>query len=132
MIDHPESLFPSLTPLAVQARWKVPTEFPSCPDEYTDDGLMLYASRLAFGTIFAQNNFSTSLVVEHRLRDDDLIVLTRFDGEAIKDWAVAHISVLDGRFLHRSEFTFYTLQGALKHFCALAGEQFDESIDDYC
>jgi hypothetical protein len=132
MIDHPEPLYPSLTPLAVQARWKVPTEFPSCPDEFTDDGLMLYASRLSFGTIFAQNNLSTSLVVEHRLRDDDLIVLTRFDREAVKDWAVAHISVLEGHFLHRSEFTFYTLQGALKHFCALAGEQFEESMDDYC
>ncbi|UXN72865.1 hypothetical protein N8D56_17305 [Devosia sp. A8/3-2] len=132
MLDHPEPLYPSLTPSAVQARWKVPTEFPSCPDEFTDDGLMLYASRLSFGTAFAKNDLSTSLVVEHRLHDDDLIVLTRFAGEAIKDWAVAHISVLDGRFLHRSEFTFYTLQGALKHFCELAGEQFEESMDDYC
>ena len=132
MLDHPEPLYPSLTPLAVQARWKVPTEFPSCPDEFTDDGLMLYASRLSFGTIFARNDLSTSLMVEHRLRDDDLIVLTRFAGEPIKDWAVAHISVLDSHFLHRSEFTFYTLQGALKHFCELAGEQFEESMDDYC
>ncbi|MFD1940705.1 hypothetical protein [Paradevosia shaoguanensis] len=132
MLDHPEPLYPSLTPLAVQERWKVPTEFPSCPDEFTDDGLMLYASRLSFGTIFARNDLSTSLVVEHRLRDDDLIVLTRFAGEPIKDWAVAHISVLDSHFLHRSEFTFFTLQGALKHFCELAGEQFGESMDDYC
>lgn len=132
MLAHTEPLYPSLTPLAVQARWKVPTEFPSCPDEFTDDGLMLYASRLSFGTVFAQNDLSTSLVVEHRLCDDDLIVLTRFAGEAIKDWAVAHISVLEGRFLHRSESTFYTLQGALKHFCALAAEQFEESMDDYC
>ena len=132
MLDHAEPLYPSLTPLAVQARWKVPTEFPSCPDEFTDDGLMLYASRLLFGTVVAKNDLSTSLVVEYRLRDDDLIVLTRFAEEAIKDWAVAHISVLDGRFLHRSEFTFYSLQGALKHFCELAGEQFQESIDDYC
>src|SRR5690606_961994 len=127
-----EPLYPSLTPLAVQVRWKVPTEFPSCPDEFTDDGLMFYASRLSFGTVFAQNDFSTSLVVAHRLCDDDLIVLTRFAGEAIKDWAVAHISVLDCRFLHRNESTYFTLQGALKHFCALAGEQFEESMDDYC
>lgn len=132
MIDRPEPLYASRTPLAIQSRWKVPTEFPSCPDEFTDDGLMLYASRLSFGTVFARNDFSTSLVVEHRLRDDDLIVLTRFAGEPIKDWAVAQISVLEGRFLRRSEFTFYTLQGALKHFCALAGEQFEESMDDYC
>jgi hypothetical protein len=132
MIDRPEPLYASLTPLAIQSRWKVPTRFPSCPNEFTDDGLMLYASRLSFGTVFAQNDFSTSLVVEHRLRDDDLIVLTRFAGEPIKDWAVTQTSVLEGRFLHRSEFTFYTLQGALKYFCALAGENFEESMDDYC
>jgi len=40
--------------------------------------------------------------------------------------------VIAGRFLHRSEFTFHTLQGALKHFCERAGEQFQESMDDYC
>lgn len=121
MIEYPQIIYPSSTPLAVQERWKVPTEFPSCPDEFTDDGLMLYASRLSFGTVFAQNDYSTSLIVEHRLRDDHLIVLTRFAGEAIKEWAVAHISILDGRFLHRSEFTFYTLQGALSTFAHWLG-----------
>ncbi len=132
MGDQPETLFSSLTPSAVQARWRVPTDFPACPDEFTDDALMLYASRLHFGAIFAQNQFSTSLVVHHQLREDDLVVLTRFAGEAIKDWAVAHVSILNGDFLHRSEGTFYSLQGAMKHFCELAGETFGDSIDDYC
>ncbi|TAZ44013.1 hypothetical protein [Rhizobium ruizarguesonis] len=83
-------------------------------------------------SVFARNQFSTSLVVDRRLRDDDLIVLTRFAGEAIKDWAVAHISTRDGLFYHRSEFTFFSLNGALKHFCELAGEDLGDSIDDYC
>ncbi|WP_106724486.1 hypothetical protein [Pseudaminobacter soli (ex Li et al. 2025)] len=128
----PEPHFPSLTPLVVQVRWKVPTEFPACPDEFTDDALLLYASRLSFGSVFARNQYSTSLVVDHRLKDDDLIVLTRFAGDSIKDWAVAHISIHDGIFFHRSEFTFYTLPGALKHFCELVGEVLTDSIDDYC
>lgn len=132
MLDQPETLYPSITPMAVQARWRVPTEFPACPDDFTDDGLMLYSSRLSFGAVFAQNHLSTSLVVHQLLRDDDLIVLTRFAGEPIKDWAVAHISIFEGHFLHRSESTFYSLQGALKHFCELAGEHFGDSIDDYC
>jgi hypothetical protein len=132
MSDQPETPLPSLKPSAVQARWRVPTEFPACPDEFTDDALMLYASRLHFGAIFAENQFSTSLVVHNQLRDDYLIVLTYFAGETIKDWAVAHVSILDGYFLHRSEGTFYSLQGALKHFCELAGEPFGDSIDDYC
>lgn len=132
MYDKPEPQFPSLTPLAVQVRWKVPTEFPACPDEFTDAALLLYASRLSFGSVFARNQYSTSLVVDHRLKDDDLVVLTRFAGDSIKDWSVAHVSIHDSAFFHRSEFTFYTLQGALKHFCELVGEDMADSIDDYC
>jgi hypothetical protein len=131
MCDSPGLQFPSLTPLVVQVRWKVPTEFPACPDQFTDDALLLYASRLSFGSVFAHNQYSTSLVVDHRLKDDDLVVLTRFVGENIKDWAVAHVSIQDGVFFHRSEFTFFTLQGALKHFCELVGEELADSIDDY-
>lgn len=132
MLDEPELLYTSLTPLVVQIRWKVPTEFPACPDEFTDDALLLYASRLSFGSVFARNRFCTSLVIDHRLGDDDLVVLTRFAENGIKDWAVARISLEDGHFHHRSEYTFFTLQGALKHFCELAGEEFGSSIDDSC
>ncbi|RWP50498.1 hypothetical protein [Mesorhizobium sp.] len=132
MLNQAETLYPSLTPLAVQVRWKVPTEFPACPDEFTDDALLLYESRLSFGNIFARNQLSTSLVVDRNLKDDDLIVLTHFAGDAIKNWAVAHISIHDGLFHHRSEFTFFSLKGALKHFCELAGEDLGDSIDDYC
>lgn len=132
MRDGPDQQFPSLTPLVVQVRWKVPTEFPSCPEEFTDDALMLYASRLSFGSVFAHNQYSTSLVVDHRLRDDDLVVLTRFAGDSVKDWAVAHVSIQDGLFFHRSESTFFALRGALKHFCDLVGEELADSIDDYC
>jgi hypothetical protein len=35
-------------------------------------------------------------------------------------------------FYHRSEGTFFELQGALKHFCALTGKSYDDPIDDYC
>ena len=132
MRDGPDQQFPSLTPLVVQIRWKEPTNFPACPDEFTDDALILYASRLSFGTVFAHNQYATSLVVDHRLRDDDLVVLTRFAGDNVKDWAVAYVSIRDGVFHHRSEFTFFTLKGALKHFCELVGEELANSIDDDC
>jgi hypothetical protein len=132
MRDSLDPQFPSLTPLVVQVRWKVPTEFPACPNEFTDDALLLYASRLSFGSIFARNQYSTSLVVDHRLKDDSLVVLTSFAGDNLKDWAVAHVSIQDGEFFHRSEFTFFTLKGALKHFCELVGEELTDSIDDDC
>lgn len=132
MHDKPEPHFPSLTPLVVQVRWRVPTEFPACPEEFTDDALLLYASRLSFGGVFADNPYCTSLIVDRRLKDEDLIVLTRLVGDSIKHWAVAKIWIDDGLFFHRSEFTFFTLQGALKHFCDLAGEELTDSLDDYC
>jgi hypothetical protein len=132
MLDQEETLYPSLSPLAVQVRWRIPTEFPACPDEFTDDGLLLYETRLSFGSLFARNQLSTSLVVHRHLGDDCLIVLTHFAAEAIKDWAVAHISIRDGLFHHRSESTFFSLKGALKHFCELTGEDIGDSIDDYC
>jgi hypothetical protein len=71
-----------------------------------------------------------ALVIDRNLKDDDLIVLIHFAGDAIKNWAV--ISIHDGLFHHRSEFTFFSLKGALKHFCELAGEDLGDSIDDYC
>lgn len=132
MLVKPKPHYPSLTQLVVQVCWKVPTEFTACPDEFTDDALLLYASRLSFGSVFARNQYSTSLVADHRLLDDGLVVLTRFAGDSIKHWAVAHISIHDGLFHHRSEYTFYSLQGALKHFCKLVGEELGSSIDDFC
>jgi hypothetical protein len=132
MLDKSERFYPSLTPLVVQVNWKVPTEFPACPDEFTDDALLLYASRLSFGTVFAHNQFSTTVVVEHRLKDDELVVLTRFAEDSSKNWAAAHISTYESIFYHRNEYSFYSLQGALKHFCKLVGEEFGDSIDDFC
>lgn len=130
MSNANEPEYPSLTHSVVQIRWKVPTEFPACPQAVSDRGLEEYAAGLTFGGVFSRNNYATSLVVHHHVSDGTLVVLTRFAGKSIKDWAVAHVSIQADRFLHRSEYTFHTLQGALKHFCELAGEDYLESIDD--
>lgn len=132
MSIHSETEYPSLTPSAVQLRWKTPTEFPECPAAVSDTALEDYASRLEFGTLFSQNVYSSSWVVDRQLIANGLLVLTHFGEQAIKDWAVAHISIYGDAFYHRNESTFYTLRGALKHFCSLAGENLDDSIDDYC
>lgn len=131
MPDANEPKYPSLTPAAVQIRWKVPTEFPACPEAVSEQGLNEYASRLVFGDVFSQNNYATSLVVDHRLTNDALIVLTRFLDSSVKDWAVAHVSIQGDVFCHKSEATFFGLQGALKHLCELAGVSYIDTIDDY-
>lgn len=53
-INEPE--YPPLTPSVVQIRWKVPTEFPACPRQVSEQGLEEYASKLAFGGVFSRNN----------------------------------------------------------------------------
>ncbi len=132
MSIHSETEYPSLTPLAVQVSWKTPPEFPECPAVVSGTALEDYASRLSFGTQFSQNGYGSSWVVERQLTADDLVVLTHLGESAVKEWAVSHVSVRSGLFYHRNESTFFSLRGALKHFCSLSGEQLDESIDDYC
>ena len=121
----------SLTPSAVQVRWKVPSEFPACPSRVAEDALEKYASSLEFGSVFVRNDIYHGLVVQHSLTDNGLVVLSRCPS-GMNDWAIAHISTKDNLFYHKSEGTFSTLQGALKEFCKLSGEDFDDSIDEYC
>lgn len=126
-----ESVYPSLTASAVQVRWKTPTEFPECPETVSETALEDYATQLSYGTLFAENEYNSSWVVDTELTDNSLIVLTHFGEDALKCWAVSHVSVQSGMFHHRSEHTFRTLRGALKHFCSLAGIDMEDSVDDY-
>ncbi len=125
--------FESLTPSAIQVKWRVPTEFPECPEKVSDDALEKYASNLRFGRTFARNNLYKSVVVQRALFEDSLVILTHNPEEdAIKHWAVAHVSVNGEFFFHRSEHQYFSLQGALKTFCELTGDSYEECIDDYC
>ncbi|MEZ5784802.1 MAG: hypothetical protein R3D70_25175 [Rhizobiaceae bacterium] len=82
-----------------------------------------YAQNLRFGEVFARNDIYQSLVVQSALVEDGLVVLTRAaEADAIKDWAVAMITIRSELFVHRSEHQYFTLQGALKTFCELTGE----------
>lgn len=124
--------FESLTPSAVQVRWRVPTEFPACPEATSDKGLEDYAKRLKFGDVFARNKQYKSLMVQCSLADDGLVVLTHLPDNPIKNWAVAHVSIQGEFFYHRSEFTYFELQGALMKYCELTGQVYNDSIDNYC
>ena len=99
----------------------------------TDDALERYAESLVFGRVFARNDIYQSLVVQRSLVEDALIVLTHNPGSnAIKNWAVAQISVRGEFFYHRSEHQYFSLQGALKTFCELTGDSYEDCMDDYC
>ena len=128
--DEPEPReFESLTPTAIQVDWRVPTEFPCCPltlDEGEEIAYKTYAAALQFGVVFAKNDFSSSLVVDAKYAEAGIAVLTKFQDHSVKDWAVAHVSFSNGHLYHKSLGTFFELQGALKYFCKVTGDAFDD------
>jgi hypothetical protein len=126
------TVYESLTKSAVQEKWKTPTEFPYCPNQVTEGALETYADNLQFGKVFAKNDLYQSLVVQSALENDALVVLTHDPEEgAIKDWAVAVVTIRGELFVHRSEHQYFTLQGALKAYCEFTEDSFEDSIDEY-
>ena len=123
----------SLTPAAVQRRWKTPTEFPSCPEILGADPLAEYASNLRSGAIFSRDRYKECLVVTAERGDSLLSVLVESkEKDAIKPWAVAMVTIEDGKFVHEAVGTFFELNGAKKAYYHLLGIPFAaDSIDDY-
>lgn len=125
--------FESLTASVIQVKWKTPTAFPCCPSEVGSNALRAYADNLTFGSVFADNQYGQSLVVDVSCSDMQLVVLTHAT-DNIKGWAVAHISTDDEFFYHKSEGTFFELAGAVKQFATIVGDEHEigETIDGYC
>ncbi|KZK91845.1 hypothetical protein PsAD46_01372 [Pseudovibrio sp. Ad46] len=133
-LEQAQQEFESLTPSVVQVNWKTPTAFLCCPSNVTEDAIKKYEEQLTNGEVFCENQYGQSRVVEYATTADaELVVLTRSE-EAVKKWAVTHISVSDGFFYHRSEGTFFEYIGAAKHLAELCNleHEYGECIDDYC
>ncbi|MEJ2378562.1 MAG: HNH endonuclease signature motif containing protein, partial [Pseudolabrys sp.] len=99
----------SLTPIAIQRNWKTPTSFDMCPDEISPDVLTEYVARLKFGTVFARNSFSESLVAEAKEGHGFLSVLCRLWENPVKEWALAKVTVENGKLVHENIRTFFSL-----------------------
>jgi hypothetical protein len=118
--------------MAVQRRWNTPTEFPCCPKEIGQNQLEEYSHNLGTDAVFSRNRYGESLVVMAELGDRILSVITT-DKNATKPWAVAKITVENGKFVHEGIGTYFELNGAKKaHYGLLGILFFGESIDDYC
>lgn len=124
----------SLTPMAVQRRWKTPTEFPGCPNELGQNPLGEYAGNLRPEAVFSRDRYKESWVVMAELGESLLSVLVESKEEhAIKPWAVAKVTFENGKFVHEGMGTFFDLNGAKKTHYGLLGISFSvESYDDYC
>lgn len=134
----------SLTPCALQRNWRVPTEFPSCPDGRRENALSRYEERLAPGETFSRNKFGSSVVVIAELGDSgQLSVITQLGDNSVKPFAVARV-VREGQMIvHENGGTFFNLEGAAKahceklnvpwkEHCDRSGLPWGDSIDNYC
>ena len=134
-IPEPQRDVQSLTPTAVQRRWKTPSEFPLCPSEIGANALVEYCDCLKDGVVFSRNQYGESTVISADLSEssESLVVLCKHPG-GVKNWALAGVSVEDRLFVHENLGSFFTLDGATKQYFLKRGLKWEggDSIDDYC
>ncbi len=136
-LHEPPALVMAKTQGAAQRNWRIPSEFPCCPQEPGEEPLVTYAQNLKPGTTFARNDFSETVVLEAALTDDGQslwVICEQRQENPVKPWAVAQITYEDGLYVHTSRGTFFSKEGADKQFCLARGLEWtgEESIDDYC
>jgi predicted transcriptional regulator len=128
----------SLTPNAVQREWKTPSEFPCCPQEYTDKPIKTYADNLNTGSVFCRNNLYSSVVLKSSASEGQqaIYVLSKSteDTKSVKPFALAKITFENEQFVHSSLGSFFSQEGAEKYFNLAQGLEWygGDSIDDFC
>lgn len=93
----------ALTPFAKHL-WDTPTEFPCCPSEVSEKGLVLYQENLKEGKLFSKNNYDSYYVLESGLVNNKnklLILSTNFAGENVFGaYSVVCVVVDKGKYGH--------------------------------
>lgn len=123
---------------AAQRDWRIPSEFPSCPQTYTDEPLSAYAKNLITGSVFCRNDTYSNLVSKSAISNDRqslyVISISTEGDNAIKPWGLAKITYENGMFVHTNLHNFFTLEGVEKQYCLAQGLEWTggDSIDDYC
>lgn len=122
------------TPGAAQRKWRVPTEFPCCPQKAGDKPITTYVANLTAGAVFSRNDLSTHTVLEAAVIDDGQAVCVMCASNGMKPWSLAKITFEDDLYVHTSISTFFTKEGTEKAFCLARGLEWTggDSIDDYC
>jgi hypothetical protein len=136
--EQPSEIIDSITSNAVQKKWQTPSEFPCCPQEYTEEPIKTYASNLIEGSVFCRNGIYSSLVLKSAILEDKqsiYVISESTEGKnAVKPWALANITFENGKFVHTSIGSFFSQEGAEKQFTLAQGLDWTggDSIDDYC
>lgn len=131
--SRPSKRYPSLTSNVIQVDWKTPTSFVCCPSPTENPSLASYAQNLQKDKLFCTNEYSKSYIHEFELSSDKskLWIVTRSEG--IKKWALARVEVDGGTYVHYSEGSFFTEEGAIKAFTLTQGKEWTggDTFDDY-
>jgi hypothetical protein len=126
----------SKTPGAVQLNWRIPSEFPHCPESIKGMSLFSYAENLKPGNIFSQNHILTSTVLKTAISSDQTSfwILCENTANSIKPWSLAKVTLENSTYVHESLGSFFTVEGAEKQFCIAQGLEWtgSDSIDDDC
>ncbi len=127
----------SLTPNAVQKNWKTPSEFPCCPQDITDNPIMAYVTNLKNGKIFAQNQYSNSIIEDFAVSEDKStfwVMCSSSDDNAMKPYSLSEVTFENNRFVHNSMGSFFKKNGAEKQFTLARGLEWtgDATSDELC
>lgn len=134
-VDTPAQIVVSKTPGAVQRNWKVPAEFPLCPQTTEEGRLATYHDRLKEGAIAVISPFGNTKVGKAALAAGGtaLFILGEHDKGAIKPWSLARVTFENDKFVHESLGTYFTRKGVEKEYVLAQGLTWEggDTFDDY-
>lgn len=127
----------SKTPGAAQRKWRVPSEFPCCPQYAGKEPIMTYAENLESGKLFVKNQTYSSMVWTFAVSTNChfLWILSKnCEEDSIKPWALVEITYENNLYVHTSLSSFFSEEGAKKAFCLAQGLEWHhgDTIDDFC
>jgi hypothetical protein len=125
----------ALTPHCAQRNWRVPSNFPCCPEVIGYDPLGAYAQNLIAGANFSYNEkYPESVVVDSVRTKNNSSILVLCQKSDLKPWSVAEVTFENGLFIHKSLGSFFSKEGADKVFCVEQGLEWNggDVFDDFC
>lgn len=129
----PAGCIRSLTPNALERGWKVPYEFPFCPQQGED--LKSYLDAIKIGEEVAIGKGYSFFATEKAMnRDETAICLKTESGkDSVKPYGVMTITMADGWFIHEGR-GYSDEEGQTKYFTIAMGEEWTggDVFDDLC
>lgn len=128
----------SLTPKAVVRGNMIPSYFPCCPQEESENPLLAYYEKLQSGNVYYMNSRYKTLILEAAFYEEKQQIIVKCesgDGEnAIKSWSVSIITFENGLYVHSLYKTCFRKDSADKYFTILQGKEWTSGnvFDDFC